>query len=138
MIVSTITTYYFTDTTNGKIHIFNNEWEYIGYKSFPFPSHMITIGNNLHISGLLNLWKTDQDLNELIQYNDSTKSYYWGECNTAADNLIYVASTLKESIDLFDLDLRLVKRILIPYITYSISAFGNQMYVGCEQGVIIL
>jgi hypothetical protein len=99
---------------------------------------MITIGNNLYISGLLNLWKTDQDLNVLIQYNDPTISYYRGICNTTADNLIYVASTFKKSIDLFDLDLKLVKRILIPYIPYSISAFNNQMYVGCEQGVIIL
>ena len=67
---------------------------------------MITIG---YLADDNNMWKTDEDLNVLIQFNGTeiSASYldmYWISSNSS----IYVASRYLNSIDTFDSNLNLV------------------------------
>ena len=129
MIVSTNTTYYVTDNTLNRIYILNDQWVYIGNKSFYYPMYISTIDNYLYITGKQNIWKTDKDLNVLIQYNNSSAGYY-GICYNTAKNLIYAVANYQKSIHIFDLYLNPVDSIsTLTYFPVSIAAFRNQVYV---------
>ena len=60
--------YYVMDFLKG-VHILNDEWKLITFKTFSFPVFMISVGNSLYMTGDKNVWKVDPDLNILINYN---------------------------------------------------------------------
>ncbi len=100
---STKTRYYISDWTYNKIYILNNEYQYISEKSFNFPKKIISIGNNMYISGRY-IWKTDRDLNVLIQF-DGTNSLFMDIYFNSTNTLMYVPSYYLNSIQVFDLNL---------------------------------
>ena len=91
------TNYYVTQNsyTGGVVNILDDEWKFISYKKFSDPRYMITIGNSLYMTGRKNVWKVDQDLNILINYEAVG---YDGDYNGISYNLsyglIYVAAEL--------------------------------------------
>jgi hypothetical protein len=54
------------------IYAFDEEWNYVSENSFTYPLLMISVGNSFYITSLYNIWKTNQQLNLLIDYTDST------------------------------------------------------------------
>ena len=61
--------YYVGDYSLNKIFILNESWSYISSKNFTRPTYLTTIGSSLYATGDNNIWKIDQNLNILIQYN---------------------------------------------------------------------
>jgi hypothetical protein len=49
---------------------------YLIPKSFNDPTKMNMIGYNLYIADYSNLWKTDTDLNVLLQFNTTNLGYF--------------------------------------------------------------
>jgi len=100
MHVSTNTTYYVTDWMfeNGKIYIFNDEWEYIGYKPFALSHSMTQIDNILCLSQWYNVKILDKGLNGIYGTGSTPFHYpgYRGIYHNYTNNLIYVASMVKK------------------------------------------
>lgn len=151
---STKTRYYITDYAFRKIYILNDEYQYIS-ETLPFKYDLIkSIGSNLYILGSSNseqfMWKTDENLNVLIQYNTTGLGYadiYFNSKN----RLMYITVLLLNSIHIFDLNLNLVDSIVnVTFSTepsqspsnypspHSISGFKNRLYVGCTRESLIL
>ena len=143
MLVSANTTYYVTVSADSGyiVFILNDEYQYIGSRSFPNVHYIITIGSYLYITGEYNIWKTDKDVNVLIPYGANVAHDYWGLYYNLTNNLIYVAANSNNSIHVFDLSLNVVDAISIP-ISYgkpwSISALNNKIYVGCSYQIIVV
>jgi hypothetical protein len=143
MILSARTTYYVTVSADSGyiVFILNDEYQYIGSRSFPNVHYIITIGNYLYISSEYNIWKADKDLNVLIPYGASVAQDYWGLYHNSTNNLIYVAANYNYSIHVFDLSLNLIETISIPTSyggPWSISATNNKIYVGCSYQKIVV
>jgi hypothetical protein len=127
---STKTRYYISDFWNDKIYILNDEYQYISQKTFYSPAKMITIGENMYIAGDSYVWKTNKDLNVLIQYNRIGSRYidiYFNSTNS----LMYVTAAYNLSIHVFDLNLNLINTISLSNEPFAITGFNNRMYVGC-------
>ena len=108
---SNTTYYYVMDWKANKVYILNDEWSFISSKSFNHPTYMISIGNSLYMTGYFNVWKVDQDLNILIEYNPTGgKPYYHGISYSPSNGLIYVAAVNLQEIQVFNLDLALIRR----------------------------
>ena len=70
------TTYYYVmDYDASEVFILNDEWKFVSFKTFSGPANMISIGNSLYMTGSYNVWKVDQDLNILIEYNPNEKYF---------------------------------------------------------------
>ena len=72
--------YYVIDCSANKVYIWNDNWLYISFKRFTAPAYMITIGTSLYMTGNSNVWKLDEHLNTLIQYNSNGIFSYRGLC----------------------------------------------------------
>ena len=140
------TTYYYVMDTNGyKTYILNDDWSFISFKNFSKPAYMITIGNSLYMSGDKNVWKVDQDLNILINYNYGgvvpvygTPGYV-GISYNPSNGLIYVVSWYLQEIDVFNLNLTLIRRLsTLPYWPMSIKESLNKLYVGTRYGIVLV
>ena len=135
-----LTYYYVMDFWNSKVYIFNDQWSFISYKEFYYTAYMIIIGNSLYMTGRNNVWKVDKDLNILIDYNPggSTPSYL-GISYNPSNGLIYVAAPWLNEIQVFSLDLTLIRRIsTLPHEPWSITISSNQLYVGTGGGMILV
>jgi hypothetical protein len=95
------------DTVANKVYILNDNWSYISYKTFTRPTYMITIGSSIYMTGDINIWKLDKELNILIQYNstESTFPFYRGIYYNSSNGFIYVAPNNLTVIRVFDLNL---------------------------------
>jgi hypothetical protein len=142
MIVSNITRYYITDTVyyGAKyINILNDQWQYITYYDFINPTYMTTFGNTPFISGSNNIWKTDQNLIVLVQYNRTDNPYYQGIFYNSKNGFIYASANKKSAVHIFDTFLNLVDSFApTSYYPWSISVFNNNIYVGCMTSGTIL
>ena len=99
------------------------------------------IGNSLYASGQENIWKLDQNLNILIQYNASngTIPIYRGIYYNCTNNFIYIAPRALNVIHVFDLDLSLNHSFSTStYLPWSIAEYNNQLYVGTKNGTILV
>ena len=132
--------YYVMDWGADKVFILNDEWSFISSKEFYHPWNMISIDNSLYMTGISNVWKVDQDLNILIEYNASGSTpYYRGIIYNPSNGLIYVAAQNLNKIQIFDLDLTLIRRISTsPHYPFSIVISSNQLYVGADEGMILV
>jgi hypothetical protein len=131
------TLYYVGDTEASRVYILNNDWSYVSYKNFTYPAYMITIGSSIYMTGSLNIWKLDKDLNILIKY--SSNLFYRGIYYNSTIGFIYVAPNSLTELQVFDLDLFLNHSISIsPYKPYSISENNNKMLVGTGHGIILV
>ena len=133
------TTYYYVmDWGVNKVYILNDEWSFISFHIFSYPTYMISIGNSLYMTGWYNVWKVDQDLNILINYNPGGGPAYPGISYNPSNGLIYVVSYLNE-IQVFSLDLTLIRRFsTLPHYPISITESSNQLYVGTTGGIILV
>ena len=135
-------TYYYVMDWDGKVHILNDEWKLISFKSFTNPAYMINIGNSLYTTGISNVWKVDQDLNILINYNTGGDPGYRGISYNPSNGFIYmyvVAYYNLNEIQSFNLDLTFIRRISTsPHTPYSITFSSNQLYVGSGGGIILV
>ena len=132
--------YYVINYGANKVYILNDEWELISFKTFFYPAYMISIGNSLYMTGDVNLWKVDQDLNILINYKP-TGGYpdYRGISNSPSNGLIYVAACELKEIQVFNLDLNFIRRLSTePHQPWSIAESSNQFYVGTKEGMILV
>ena len=135
MIKSNKILYYVTDYNLDKIFAFDDDWNILFSKSFPKACYPISTGNYLYITGDNKIWKTDSQLNILVQFNKSFS--YRGLYHNSTSDLLYVA-THTISIEIFDLNLNLIESIpTSPYHTRSITAQNSKMFVGTIVGVIL-
>ena len=132
--------YYLMNMRDNKVYILNDEWKFISFKDFNSPINMITIGNSLYMTGDLNVWKVDKDLNILINYeSNNLYAKYYGISYNPLNRLIYVAASNLLDIQVFDLDLALIRSLnTSPHIPHSITVSSNQLYVGTGGGIIIV
>ena len=127
------------DSAANKTFILNDEWELISSKSFTYPLYMISIDNSLYMTGRYNVWKVDQDLNILINYNPGGKSYYNGISYNPSNGLIYIAENWLKEIQVLNLDLFLIRRISTsPHEPWSITVSSNKLYVGTSGGIVLV
>ncbi len=133
--------YYVTHYSQGKIFVFDENWNYVSSKSsFPSVYYMIPVGNYFYITGRDNIWKTDQQLNVSIRYNSTGSSPgYRGLYHNSTNDLIYVAPVNLQMIHVFNLNLTLNDTISItPYWPWSINENNNELYVGTTNGTILV
>ena len=91
------------------------------------------------MTGEYNVWKVDKDLNILINYNPGGYLNYGGISYNPSNGLIYVVAWNLNEIQVFSLDLTLIRRISTsPHFPFSITISSNQFYVGTYAGGIIL
>ena len=133
--------YYVMDWGASKVYILNDEWKFTSSKSFSHPAYIISIGNSLYMTGRDNVWKVDKDLNIFINYNPGGDPYYGGISYNPSNVLIYVASDNLKEIQVFNLDLTLIRRFSTsphkPFpIQFPISS--NQFYVGTDTGIVLV
>lgn len=139
MLSSNQTVYYITASL-GQIFTFDDNWNYVATKSsLTSVTFMITIGCFFFITSNTNIWKTDQQLNLIKQYNPVGTSNFKGLFYNSTNNWIYVAAQSTYSIQLFDLDLTLKGNISTsPYQPWAITGYINQIFVGTTNGTIIV
>jgi hypothetical protein len=132
--------YYFSDNTLNKIFILNESWSYVSSKVFNSPAYISTFGNSLYATGNKNIWKLDQNLSILIQYNATgTSPNYRGIYINSTKNFIYTAPFSFNVIHVFNLNLSFSHNISTStYKPFSISGYNNQMFVGDFSNGFIL
>ncbi len=133
--------YYVTNRATKTIFVFDENWNYVLNKSsFLSVVYMIPEGNYFYITGDLNIWKTDHQLNVLLQYNSTESSpSYRGLYYSSTNDLIYVAPYSLQMIHVFNLNLTLNDTISItPYKPHSINEHNNELYVGTANGTILV
>ena len=132
--------YYVSFWFQSKIFIFNENWSYASNKSaFNYAAYMVLINNYFYITGEYNIWKTDQQLNILRQYNSTGSMGYRGLYCNSTNDLMYVAPYYLQVIQVFNLNLTLTDNITIsPYRPWSINGYNNQIYVGTYYNATIL
>ena len=139
MLSSYNTTLYYLMDYPSKVHILNDEWKFISAKNFRSPHYMINIGNILYMTGWRNVWKLDQDLNILIEYNRGGNPAYHGISYNSSNGLIYVASWNLNAIQLFNLDLTLISSLSTkPLSPHSITESSNKLYVGTGKRIVLV
>ena len=129
------------DWSANKVYTLNYNWILVSIKPFTLPEYMITVENSLYMTGDLNIWKLDQDLNVLIEYIANNNPSYRGLCYNPTNGLIYVAPYRLNSIHVFDLNLNLKRNISISphiHIPWSIIEYSNQLFVGTGRGIILV
>ena len=137
-LIDTNTTYYALDYSANRIIIFDQNWQYLTFKSFIRPVRMVTINSALYISCQLHVYKTDKNLNISSQYNSSTDDYR-GLYYNSLNNTIYVAGFTKCVIYVFDLNLNLVDSITnLTDNPVSIQGYKNYIYVGTNSGLLLV
>ena len=90
----------------------------------------------------LNVWKVDQDLNILINYQNPTFNsdpWYRGISYNPSNGFIYVVAYQLTEIQVFNMDLTLIRRFkLSPHYPHSITFSSNKLYVGTQGGNILV
>jgi hypothetical protein len=131
--------YYVSDHALNEIFILNESWSYLSSKTFSNPAYLITIGISLYATGESNIWKLDQNLITLIQYNSNGTPRYRGIYYNSRNNFIYVAPSDFTVIHVFYLDLTFRNDFSTStYNPWSIAEYNNQMYVGTKNGIILV
>ena len=149
MYSSSNTQYYYVidyldyDSNSGRVYILNDNWVFLSYKAFTYPAYMITIGTSLYMTGEVNVWKLDENLNVLIEYNPNGPSpWFRGISYTPSNGLLYVVAYNLNFIHVLDLNLTFKRNISTePYKPWSITEYSNQLYVGSilfDVGIILV
>lgn len=133
-------TYYVADYYDTRVIMFDENWNYLAYKSFSNPCYIITVNCTLYITGDNNVFKTDKDLNILKQFNASGSPLYRGIEFNQSNKVIFVASCTYPRIDIFDLNLTLSDNInTSPYRPYALHINENLLYAGDSvNGYVLL
>ena len=140
---SLITKYFVLDWAKHRIITFNEKWKYVKYNEFRNPAQMITIGNELFITGQVNIFKTDKDLNIIQQYNATNVHNYLpsfrGIYYNSKNSTIYVVAYEAMMIYEFTLDFEIVDSFATSkHYPWSIHEYDNQLFVGTYSGTILV
>ncbi len=140
MLTSKQILYYVSENFLGSIFIFDENWNNLSLKNLFFNANsIITIGSNLFITGYNHIWKTDDQLNILNQYDAPGPAGYFGIYYNSTSDFIYVASYMSNSIQLFDLNFTSNSNIsTLTNSPWSIAGYDNQVYVGTKDGIILV
>ena len=139
MYSSTNTTYYYVLDYWRGVYILNDQWSFISFKEFYSPQYMINIGNSLYMTGWDNVWKVDKDLNILRNYNPGQAPFNRGISYNPSNGFIYVAAWNIAEIQVFNLNLTLIRRFSTsPHYPSSITISSNKLYVGTSGGMILV
>ena len=139
MFNSVNTSYYITDYSNNRVYKISDTWEYVSFKYFLKPTYIRAISSDLYISADSYIYKADNNLNVLNQYNGTGTLNYHGIYYNPHETLIYIASVSVKAIHVFDLNLSLNDSISTStYAPYSIVCFDSQIYVGTSIGVVLV
>jgi hypothetical protein len=131
-------TLYLMDYSSNKILIFDENWVYLSKTTFNSPAYMVISGYYLYISTDTKIFKTDQYLNTLAQYNGSAASMYRGIYYNSIDDMIYVANYAKSRIEVLDTNLNLFDTINLSYKPFSIKGLNNKILVGDSTNGVLL
>ena len=136
---SCISSYYVTDYSANKIYILNEDWSYVSFKTFTWPTYMISVGTNLYMTGPENVWKLDKNLNILIEYNSTGLVWHRGIYYNSTNILLYVAPCVLTVIHVLNLNLTFSHSFSIStYSPWSINGYNNKMYVGTGTGIVLV
>ena len=139
MFNSVNTSYYVSDYSNNRVYKLSDTWGYVSFKYFLKPVYIRAISNDLYISADFNIFKTDNKLNVLNQYNSTGILSYRGIYYNPDDTLIYITSYSVNVIHVFDLNLFLNDSISTStYTPYAIVCYVSQLYVGTSIGVVLV
>ena len=139
MFNSVNTSYYIADYSNNRVYKLSDTWEYVSFKYFREPTYIRAISNVLYIIAVSYIYKTDNNLNVLKQYNITGTRYYQGIYYNPHDTLIYISSISANAILVFDLNLSLNDSISTSnYDPYAIVCFDSQLYVGTSNGLVLV
>ena len=102
---------------SNRIFLFDEDWKYLLNKSFSTAAYAESIEEYLYITGGSNIWKTDSQLNILMQYNRVGSVTYRGIYDYCSNNLIYAAK-YSSSLEIYIFDLNLTFNGIISTSTY--------------------
>ena len=119
--------FYVMDFGAYTVYILNDQWSFISTKVFTNPKFMISIIIYYYMTGQYDVWKEDKDLNILINYNRGGNLWYRGISYNPSNGLIYVVAWNFVEIQIFNMDLTLIRRISTsPHFPCSITISSNQ------------
>ena len=128
--VSTNTFYFISDYITGNLIMYNDQWVYQTYATFPFSlSYMTGIGPYLYITFNNEVIKINESMAILATYS-YTGAWYRGI--VYSNNFLYVASVTLKRVDVFDPINLIFQRSICTGTNnewYSIAAYGNTLYV---------
>ena len=129
--VSNKTIYYVA--SYDKICMFNDNWDFIGYRNFSYVYIILAVKDNIYISRSSGIVKTDRNLNSIDFFNnfDTFGSMYFSSTN----NLLYIARY--QSILILDLNLKLKGTIYYSDID-TIFEYKNKIYASQNNKVFAL
>ena len=132
-------TLYLLDNSDNKISILDENWMYLRNVSFNSPAYMVKKDYILYISADTTIFKTDQNLNTLSQYNGSSSSKYRGIYYDSIDDCIYVANYAKSRVEIFTSNLNLLDTIVLSsYKPFSVQGLNNKILVGDSNNGVLL
>ena len=138
-LIDSNSTYYVADFSDSKVIMFDENWNFLIYKTFINPAYILIINSTLYISGNSNVFKTDKDLNILKQFDANVSPTYRGIDFNPTNKVIYVASSSFSRIDIFDLNLTLTDNInTSPYQPYALLISENMLYAGDSNNGYVL
>ena len=132
------TTYYLVDMQ--KILLFDEYWQFKAFKTINDTHNVIKpVGNEFFISGDNGFYKTDENINILLNIS-SIKSYYRGIYYNETSDLLYVSlSGSTFNIKVFNRNLTLMRTISISsFVPYSFNSYMNTLFVGTKNGSMLV
>ena len=131
--------HYVMDNTANKTFIFNENWSFVLSKTFIKPAYMIAVENSLYMTGDTNIWKLDEKLNTLIQYNATGNPSYRGLYFNSTNSWLYVTPYNLVVIHVFNLNLSLNHSFSTSSCRpNSITGYNNQLYIGTNKGTVLV
>jgi hypothetical protein len=133
-------TYYAFDnfnSTHSNFVLYSRNWTYLTYKTMPIyvPYSIISINNNLFITGNDGIYKTDKSFNLVGSYI-RTGAWYTNIYYNSTSDILYVASQFSYRIDLFYRNLTFISSINFTKQLYALTEKNGKLYVGLNGGSI--
>jgi hypothetical protein len=131
--------YLVIDKEANKTYIMNDNWSYVSYKIFNKPAYLVKTSNLFYMSGDVNVWKLDENLNVLMVYNAAVNITYRGLYFNSTNNFLYVAPYNLKIIHVFDSNITLHHSFSVsPFQPFSFGEYNNLMYIGTKNGSIVV
>ena len=134
------TTYYLVDSSVKRILLFDEYWQFKTFKTINDTLNYIkAIGKELYISGDNGFYKTDQNINILLNYSNN-KSFHRGIYYNETSDLLYVSlSGSAFKIRVFNRNLTLMRTIATSnFVPYSLNSYMNTLFVGTKNGSVLV
>ena len=129
------TFYYLADEGNNRIVIFNQSWSFVSSKNISGPRSIKLHGNNFYVASRIFFFKTDLDLNIIVQLNSSNPSNYFNEVIYDSVNSVFMcpisdSNSVIQGFYYFDENLTLLYSHSLKSETPTTGHFSVQMSNG--------